>query len=158
MIPVNGFCYRYLLKMLGLLGEFEQRFGRARVAVSGVPIQTDPAAAIWMWERTAPLEETAARLSATPRTLLCPIQFSIGLIAFERSLWDAIGHFPVFRRRLLAGQSTLGADEAHICSKAVGLSRPGVVTTRAFAGHFSFGPQYAAMRSLAETAPSLFTA
>ncbi|MEP9379939.1 hypothetical protein ABLE91_24720 [Aquabacter sp. CN5-332] len=159
VIPVNGFCYRYLLEQLDLLDAYEAKFGRARIAGFGVPIQLDPAAARWMWEHTAPLEETARLLAARPvRTLLCPVQFSIGLVAFERAFWEQIGHFPVFRRRLLAGMSTLGADEEYICAKAVSQSRPAVVTTAAFAGHFSFGPQYAAMKSLTLDHPEYFAA
>jgi hypothetical protein len=111
-----------------------------------------------MWERTAPLEATARRLASIPaQILLCPIQFSIGLIVFERAFWETIGRLPVYHRRLLAGLSTLGADEEHICAKAVTLSRPIVVTTASLAGHFSFGPQYAAMKSLIDCRPELFT-
>jgi hypothetical protein len=29
MIPLDGFCYRHLLEILGLLPEYESRFGRA---------------------------------------------------------------------------------------------------------------------------------
>lgn len=157
MIPLNGFCYRTLLGMLGLLDQYEQRFGKARMATSGTALQTDPAAARWIWEHTAPLGVTAARLAAMDvRRLFCPIQFSIGLIAFERRFWELIRYLPVYRRRLLTGQSTLGGDEAYLCAKAVETSRPGVVTTAALAGHFSFGPQYAGMRSLLQSHSRLF--
>lgn len=158
MIPINGFCYWHLLERLGWLDEYEARFGRARIACSGIAIQNDPAAARWMWERTAPLEATARRLASLPtQILLCPIKFSIGLIVFERVFWETIGYLPVYHRRLLAGLSTLGADEEHICAKAVTSSRPIVVTTASLAGHFSFGPQYAAMKSLIDSRPELFT-
>jgi hypothetical protein len=157
MVPINGFCYRPLLEMLGLLDEFEARFGRARIAYSDVPIQNDPAAACWMWERTAPLELTAERLAAKPiQTLFCPVQFSTGLIAFERSFWEMIGHLPVFRRRLVFGLSTHGADERHISTEACKRSRPGVITTGAFAGHFCFDAQYAGVRTLINRRPELF--
>ena len=56
MIPLNGFCYRYLLEMLGLLDAYEAAFGRAKLATSGLAVHTDPAAARWIWERTAPLD------------------------------------------------------------------------------------------------------
>jgi hypothetical protein len=157
MIPVNGFCYRPLLEILGLLDEFEARFRRARIAYSGTPIQDDPAAACWMWERTAPLEQTARRLAAKPvRTLFCPIQFSTGLIAFERSFWEMIGHLPVCRRRLVFGLGTHGADERHISAQAFGTSRPGVITTGALAGHFAFEAQHAGVIPLMERRPELF--
>jgi len=158
MIPLNGFCYRHLLDMLGLLGEYEAAFGRARLATSGLAVHTDPAAARWVWERSAPLAVTAARLQALgTRRLFCPIQFSIGLIAFERRFWELIGYFAVNRQRLIAGMSTLGGDEAYICARALEMSRPAVVTTAAVAGHFSFGPQYAGLKGLLEGRPELFT-
>jgi hypothetical protein len=159
MIPLNGFCYRPLLEMLGLLEAYEAVFGRARLATAGLPVQTDPLAARWIWEHTAPLADTAAKLAALPRRVLpCPIQFSIGLIAFERAFWEQIGYLAVYRRRLLAGLSTLGGDEAYLCARAVETSRPAVVTTAALAGHFSFGPQYAGMKALLEQRPGLFSA
>lgn len=158
MIPLNGFCYRPLLEMLALLEQYEQRFGRARMATTGTSLQANPAAARWIWEQTAPLRVTATRLAdMSACRLLCPIQFSIGLIAFEREFWKAIRFFPVHRHRLLTGHSTLGGDEAYICAKAVETSRPGVVTTAALAGHFSFGPQYAEMLSLLRSRPELFS-
>jgi hypothetical protein len=159
MIPLNGFCYRHLLEVLGLLGDYEARFGRARLATSGLPVHTDPAAARWIWEHTSPLAETAAQFRATePRHLLCPIQFSIGLIGFERRFWELVGYLKVHRRLHLAGISTLGADEAYLCARALELSRPGVVTTAALAGHFSFGPQYQAQKDLLEHRPDIFAA
>lgn len=158
MIPLNGFCYRHLLEMLGLLDEYETAFGRARLATSGLAVQTDPAAARWIWERTTPLAETAARLDAMPRrVLMCPIQFSIGLIAFERTFWEQIGYLAVYRHRLLAGLNTLGGDEAYLCTRALEASRPAVVTTASLAGHFSFGPQYAGLKALLDERPELFS-
>jgi len=157
MIPLNGFCYRYLLEMLGRLEEFEALFGTARLATAGLPIHSNPSAARWIWEATAPLSATAARLAVSEsRRLLCPIQFSIGMIAFERSFWQEIGYLPVYRHRLLVGNSTLGGDEAYMCARGVETARPVVVTTAALAGHFSFGPQYPVLRELLNVRPELF--
>ena len=135
----------------------EARFGSARMATSGIAIQTDPAAALWIWEKTSPLITTAERLAIRgTRRLLCPIQFSIGLIVFERAFWEEIGFLPVYRHRLLTGIGTLGGDEAYICGQALEKSRPGVVTTATCAGHFSFGPQYTAMKSLLDVHSEIF--
>jgi hypothetical protein len=157
MIPLNGFCYRYLFEMLGLIDEYEAKFGRARLATSGLAVHTDAVAARWIWERTAPLAKTAARLAQLePLRLFCPIQFNIGLIAFERRFWEDIGHLAVHRRRLLMGLDTLGGDEAYLCARAVESSRPAVVTTAALAGHFAFGPQYAGLKAFLDGRPELF--
>lgn len=157
MIPLNGFCYRYLLEMLGLLDEYEAQFGTARIATAGLPLHKSPAAARWIWERTAPLEGLAARLQGLKRReLLSPIQFSIGTIAFEREFWEEIGYFAVPRHKHVAKMSTLGGDEACLCAAAMVYSRPIVVTTAAVAGHFSFGPQYSAMRDLLCSNPEIF--
>jgi hypothetical protein len=159
MIPLNGFCYRHLLEAFGLLEEYEAAFGRARIAASGLALHNDPDAGRWIWERTAPLQASADRLAALGRQHLpCPVQFSIGAILFERKFWEAIGYFAVRRHRILVGQNTLGGDEAYLCARAVELSRPAVVTTATMAGHFSFGPQYAALKNLLEQRPELFAA
>jgi hypothetical protein len=158
MIPLNGFCYRPLLRALGLLEEYERRFGTAQLGTSGLPVHTDPAAARWIWEQTTPLESLPERLSAgTTEDLLSPIQFSIGMIAFERRFWQQFGYFNVARRKLMTGMSTLGGDESHICAAAMLQSRPIVVTTHTAAGHFSFGGQYAGMSDLLRSNPAIFT-
>lgn len=157
IIPLNGFCYRYLLEVLGLLDAYQARFGPARLATTGLPIHTSADAAQWIWKHTGPLTQTAERLRSTqPRHLYCPIQFSIGLIAFERQFWESIGYLKVNRRRLLAGINTLGGDEAYLCSQALETSRPVVITTGALAGHFAFGPQYSAQLNLLNDRPDIF--
>lgn len=157
MIPLNGFCYRPLLRALGLLEEYERRFGTAQLGTSGLPIHTDPAAARWIWEQTSPLDSLPERLGAgIAEDLLSPIQFSIGMIVFERRFWQQVGYFSVARRKLMAGMSTLGGDESHICAAAMLHSRPIVITTLTAAGHFSFGGQYAGMRDLLRSNPALF--
>jgi hypothetical protein len=157
MIPLNGFCYRYLLETLGLLDEYEAQFGKARLATAGIPLQSNPMAARWIWERTTPLQGLATQLQGMERReLLSPIQFSIGLIVFERSFWEQMGYFAVPRHKILARMSTLGGDEACLCTAAVINSRPIVVTTATVAGHFSFGPQYAAMSALLHSKPEIF--
>jgi hypothetical protein len=156
MIPLNGFCHRPLLERLDLLDQYEALFGPAQVATRG-SISTDPQAARWIWQKTAPLAQTEARLSATaPETLLCSVQFNIGLIVFERSFWELMGYLPVSRRRIYMERNTLGDDERNICMWATAMSRPGVVYAGALAGHFAFGPQYAGMVELLEESPELF--
>jgi hypothetical protein len=158
IIPINGFGCRPLLEMLDLLEEFEERFGKAGTVHSSEPIHDDPLAARWVWERTAPLAETARKLSSVPvRDLPCSVRLNLGIVVFERTFWEEIGQLPVRRRRLVMGLSNTDADEEHICTQAVAASRPGIVTTAALAGHFGFPAQHDAMLSLLESKPHLFS-
>ena len=157
MININGVCYRPLLQRLGLLEEFEAKFGVARISTLGVPVTDDAEAARWMWSKTAPLEETVQKLkrSALPG-LMAPVQFSIGLIVMERAFWEMIDCFPVKRHMLAMKKSTLGADEEYLCRMATFHARPVVVCEHALAGHFSFGRQYAGMLDLLTEHPEYF--
>jgi hypothetical protein len=158
MINVNGVCTRHLLRRLDLLPAFEAAFGIAPVATTGTPATTDAAAARWLWSRTAPLEDTLAKLAGESEpSLMAPVQFSIGLVVFARSFWEAIGSFPVRRHQLLTGRTTLGADEEHFCRMAMAQARPVVICQHALAGHFAFGPQYAGMLDLLAEHPDYFT-
>jgi hypothetical protein len=157
MIPLNGFCHRPLLERLGALEEFEDRFGRARIAHSALAIHDNPAAACWMWKKTAPLSATASKLAeGGVHELHCAVRLNTSMIAFERSFWEAIDHLPVRRGKLIVGLSTQDADEEHLCKQALATSRPGIVTTGAFAGHFAFPVQHDAMMALLSSEPALF--
>jgi len=158
LIPVNGFSYRHTLDMLGLLDDYEARFGRAAIGGSGLAIHDNPEAAVWTWKHTGPLEDTFKKFNnLAPRTLFCPIRYNTGLIVFERTFWEEIGRFPVLRRRMMFGIQTDGADELHLCATAMTGSRPAIVTTATVAGHFAFPKQVDAMLRLIAEQPELFT-
>ncbi|CAL4869823.1 hypothetical protein MMA231_04115 (plasmid) [Asticcacaulis sp. MM231] len=157
MININGVCYRPLLKQLGLLEEFEAKFGVARITTLGAPLTDSAEAARWMWEKTAPLEKTVQRLKHTAEPeLMAPVQFSIGMIVMERAFWEEIGFYPVRRHMLMMKKSTLGADEEYLCRMATFHARPVVICQHALAGHFSFGRQYAGMLDLLTEHPEYF--
>ena len=158
MINVNGFCYRHLLKRLGLLDAFEAQFSTARIATTSTPATDEAAAAHWLWARTAPLEQTVSQLVGDPEpSLMAPLQFSIGLVVFSRVFWEMIGHLPVRRHLLLMGRPTLGADEEHICRMAMFHARPLVICQHALAGHFAFGRQYDGMLNVLTAHPEYFS-
>ena len=157
MLNINGVCYRPLLERLGLLAEFEAKYGVARVATLGTALTDDAEVARWMWQKTSPLESTLDRIRGDGAAmLLSPVQFSIGMIVLERSFLDQIGLLPVRRHMLLMQQSTLGADEEYLCRKAVFHARPIVICPHALAGHFSFGRQYGGMLDFLATSPEVF--
>lgn len=152
VLNVNGYSYVNFLETLGLLDEYRERFGEL-TRRSGLIKATDRGeGALWLWERSLPFDEVAARFAALPFAYSAvPHRFSIGAIAYERDLWEEMGGF-----WLGAEAPGLGADEEQICRTCMSLSRVIVVLHNLFAGHFAFGPQEPTMRgALERLAPGL---
>lgn len=66
---------------------------------------------------------------------LCATRYNIGLILFNRSLWEEMYGYTV------SGGVDMGADEEELCSWCVKMSRQIMVVHNTIVGHFSFGPQ-----------------
>jgi hypothetical protein len=157
MTPLDGLSYRYLLEMLGLLKSFETIFGKAIAHCDKSVIAENLKAALWIWQNTSPLSQTGRLLRSMPERLIhAPIQCSTGMIVFERSFWQEMGYRPIFGRGLMSGHG-LGAGSSWICSRALTLSRPVVVTSKVIAGRFSFDHQYEEMKRVFESQPTRFT-
>jgi hypothetical protein len=151
VLNVNGFSYRMFLDELGIAGEFADRFGGLPQACVDIPVQSDGEAARWIWERSLPFDEMAARFAARPAGYTpVPHRFSIGAYVMERDLWQGFGGF----RSHPYGD--LGEDETQLCKECTNRSRVAVVLHDVFAGHWSFGPQEPVMReALPELADGL---
>jgi len=144
LINVNGYSYVPFLEYQGIADGYVQRFGPLTHASGQIAATNDGEAAIWLWQHSIPFDEIAARMRAAPfQYSTVPHKFNIGAILLERSLWERIGGFRV---RPPAG--ALGVDESHLCKACIQLSRAMLVSHNAFAGHFAFGPQDAAMRAV----------
>jgi hypothetical protein len=157
VLPLHADCYRWVLERLGRIEEFDRRFGPDSGSNSDTALEESPEAARWIWRTTAPLETTADRLPDPDRKLLtCDGAHRLGIMAFERSFWESIGYLPVHRGRLVAGLPSYESDEAHIVAQASVASRPGYITSSAFAGRFAHPHQYPAMLKLLQAEPRLF--
>jgi hypothetical protein len=142
VLNVNGFSYRLFLETLDLADDYAARFGELRQAGEGNLAHTDGEAALWLWRRTVPFDETARRFSELPFGYSAvPHRFSIGAILFERALWEEIGGLVVMP------WGGLGHDEKFLCKECTDRSRVGIVLHHVLAGHFSFGPQDPVMRA-----------
>lgn len=143
ILNVNGFSWRPFLDELGLTEEYVARFGDERQAAAfDVPAQVDPEAARWLWERTLPFDEVAARFAArSPGHTVIPHRFSIGSFLMERDLWESFGGFSS------DPYGDLGRDERQLCMECNDRSRVPFVVHDVLAGHWSFGPQEKAMRA-----------
>ncbi|WP_414622887.1 hypothetical protein [Calothrix sp. CCY 0018] len=152
IINVNGYSYIPFLKIISAEDEYKDKFGELKHAASDVKAQFDGEAAKWLWQKSLPLDEIGGRIRAKPLSYSpVPHRFSIGAILFEREFWEKIGGL-----RTSFSQGGLGLDEAHLCKDCMDLSRPILVINNTFVGHFSFGPQEAAMKEyLSEIYPQL---
>jgi len=156
LIPINGYGHVQILRRLGLESVWESRFGRL-MYTDGLTVHTsilkNPEAAKFMWGETEKelrsIDELNRRFSAEAgRMSACPIRYSIGLILFERGLWERFGYFFV----CLTG-TNLGLDEEQICQCCMLYARAIVVAEDAVVGHFSYGPQTKAMLEYMKSNP-----
>jgi hypothetical protein len=157
LVTLDGACYRVLLERLGLLESYEARFGTARVSAAGAPIDSDAAASAWIWEQTYPLARSADRLAALPeQDFQAAIRFSGDVCVFERTFWEKVDYYPVYRRRLMVGRDTARSDADHLSASAMALSRPVVIASRVLAAKFASEQQYSQMLPLLDRRPELF--
>ena len=141
-INVNGFSYVLFLEALGLLEDYDARFGAPVHAAGGIPVTDDGAAASWIWQRSIPFDAISARIAQQPSGYsTVPHKFSIGAILFRRAFWELFGGFKV--RPFVGG---VGVDEAHICAACITFSHVMAVAHDVFACHFSFALQDEVMR------------
>lgn len=160
-LNVNGVSYRWFLEFLGVLNEYEERFGRALVSCGGVPVHHDPSAALWIWTKSLPFDDISSRFRHASSKEECAYQligtrFSIGALLIERSFFEQIGGF---RSSWRGG--ILGVDEEGLCSACVMHSRPMFYLKDVLVGHFSFFPQEKTMmeswKVLADLDPLTFS-
>lgn len=142
LLNVNGYSYRPFLEAIGAAEDYRERFGELMQAAGPIRATEDGEAARWIWERSLPFDEVAARVRAGGTGYsTVPHKFSIGAILFERAFWERFGGFKV--RPFVGG---IGVDEAHICAACTTFSRVMAVSHGTLAGHYSFAPQEEIMR------------
>lgn len=142
LIPLNEHCCRYVLEKFGCLEDFEKRYGNLFFGGDGMLINTvDIAPYLWGKYETVPDIDTMNERCQDDKSFsLCATRFNIGLIMFNRSLWEDMYGFSV------SGGTDLGADEEEMCAWCTVMSRPIIVSHDTLAGHFSFVPQEENMR------------
>lgn len=156
LIPINGFGYFRILNKLGIVAEYEDRFGKAKYSTTpNDPIQSSPNVAKFMWGDGGIVPNIDVLNSMFEHEghgiVACPIRFSIGAILFKRSLWEDMNYF-----RVVKGTNSLGVDEADMCNFCCFNSRPLLVTEDTVVGHLSFGPQNVEMKQYYEKHTDVF--
>ena len=152
LMPVNGYGHVRVLETLGLVDEWESRFGRLRYTEGfyrNRQILQNPECAKFMWGGTNPLLGDIDALNRTfqergRRYAICPIRFSIGAILFTREVWEEMGMFPV------VFGTGMGEDERYFCEFCHLHSRVIVVAEDTVVGHLGYGPQVPEMLTFFE--------
>lgn len=143
LIPVNAIGYRYILEKYEKLFEYEKLFGKAYVGGSVQrEIEKNPLAAAYMWgEGEMPqLDDIAKDFREVCEYRLCTTRLSIGLILFQRELWNRMQGFVVY------GNMDLGVDEEDVNAFCINDSKVIGIAMNAIVGHFGFGKQTGEMK------------
>lgn len=154
LLPVNGYCYRYILEKYDLLDDYVSKFDRAKIG--GHPtreLEKNPKAAQYMWGITSEIPQLDVLNKDMEKTggySVCGLRFSIGFILYTRDIWYDMGGFTA------TGSPDLGEDERNIIYWSVIKSRAMIVDHSTVVGHFSFGPQTEEMKQFYYDNPELF--
>ncbi len=127
--------------------EYNGSSGVCRQGCQALKASRDGGAAIFLWEKTFPLDETAGKVKkAGGRYRTISHQFSIGALLIERDFPEDIGYFKV------TGDKTLGVEEVKLCEQCMNRSRPIILSYSAFA------PQYPVMQDYLRRNTECFSA
>ena len=143
LMNVNNYGYRRILEYLDCVEEYQMMFDDARVG--GGVIFGNPQAAEYMWNKTLPVDGFADKLRIKEEKYsICHHRYSIGCILISRDIWNAMGGFKN------APEGVLGIDEEHLCQWCMNNCKAILIAERAYAGHFSYGPQTEHMKKMYE--------
>lgn len=146
LIPINDYAYSRVIERLGLVKNFEKKFGKLKCDWAPVSeVITNPEIATYLWgkseKKLRDLDVLAKEFGSDEfKYSICPIRFSIGAILFSRKLWKDMGYFEV------AMGTNMGRDETQICNYVFNDSRVIAVSENTIVGHFSYGKQTEKMR------------
>lgn len=138
LIPVNAIGYRYILEKYKKLSEFEHLYGKAYIGGAAQrSIEKDPNAAAYMWGTGGmpKLDDIASDFSKFEEYQLCNTRLSIGLILFQRELWERMQGLLVY------GNMDIGIDEEDINAFCINDSKVISIAMDSVVGHFCFGKQ-----------------
>ncbi|KRK86066.1 hypothetical protein FC99_GL001813 [Levilactobacillus koreensis JCM 16448] len=154
LIPINGFGYVEILKRFGCIRDYNHRFGDIRYSAgSDTQVESNPEVAKYLWKIKG-LDQMDDELNQDEfNQVSCPIRFSIGIIYFERSLWEDMDGFYVTPRG-----NGLGLDEEQIDTFCMLKSRPMMVSKNSIAGHLGFGKQNQEMYNFYRNNKNIFEA
>lgn len=156
LIPINGYAHVRVLEKIGLINNYENKFGKAKHDwdTEGRIVKNSEVAKFMWGESEIKLRDIDKLDNEFSKEefkySICPIRFSIGAILFSRKLWDDMGRFKV------GIGNNMGVDEIQICNYLLSDSRTIIVSENTLVGHFSFGPQTKEMLNFYEKNRNIF--
>lgn len=153
LIPVNANGYRYILERYKKLDDYVDKYGHATVGgCSQREIERNPDTAKYMWGKGGlpHIDVMAEDVSGDCRYEICSTRLSIGLILFQRELWESMQGFTVY------GNMDLGIDEEDINAYCINNSKVMAIAMNSIAGHFGFGKQTDEMKKYYSDNRTLF--
>lgn len=139
IMAVNSYGYRRILERFCWLEEYEKKFGNALLGRGAIFHNSD--VAVFFWNKTLPINFFAKKVEQGKQKFsICYHRYSIGCILMSRDVWEKIGGFKV------APEGVLGVDEENLCEWCMNNSYAIIIAEKAYAGHFSYGPQTERMK------------
>ena len=141
VMNVNGASYRYFLKKIGCLSEYEEKYGIARITCDDDNVFKNGQSAKFLWSKSFPFDDIVNLFlnNQEKEYFTSPIRYSIGAILIHRERWNEAGGF------ISSGNGQLAWDELELCRFCMNSSSAIIISTKVFAGHFGFGKQKADM-------------
>lgn len=146
LFNINNFTYLHFLEIFGLKDEYFQKFGEYKSTRTHAKVWYSPEAAIYLSEKTLPLDENAEKLSRNElKYVLAPHCVSISAFLIEKEVWQNYSGFDVGKG--------LGFDEIRLCQKLSGdyYGRVIAVSLNTLVMHLGYGPQNDQMKSFIES-------
>lgn len=139
LLNVNGYGYRRILELTGMIEKYKSRFGIPTYGQGGIFYDEDICR--FMWDLTLPLDDFSGFIYSNKLDYsICFHRFSIGCILFSRETWKKMGYLQD------APEGQLGIDEVAFCNWCMEKQFAIIIAEKAYAGHFSFSPQNKAMK------------
>jgi hypothetical protein len=134
LIPVNPYGYLRILKKLDLVDIYKKLFTKPKYNFSDI---FKPHITKFFWgdgDIVMHIDEMNKLFSKQEFCYsICPIRFSIGAILFERSTWENMGYFNVYK------SNCMGIDEDQLCALSINHYQVMIVSENTVVGHLSFG-------------------
>jgi len=137
VLNINDYGSRIFIETMGLMPEYESRFGIYMIGNKENKIFYNSDVAKWLWSKSIPFDKVAAIVESLNKReiAISNIRVRIGAILFTREFVERMGMFAVH------GNGVLGEEELDLCAYCMNYMYKIVVAKDVFCGHLGFSHQ-----------------